>query len=279
MKRGRDGFTGNALRAQGALLQSPGANLCWTYNDAVSFPVRAITLDLDDTVWPFAPIGARIERVLDAWMREHSPRTAERFPVPAMRALRERVFAENPQLAHDIGALRRLTLQRALAETGEDAALADSAYEVFLAARNQVECYPDSVQALARLAARVPVAGLTNGNADVRRIGLDRHFRFVLAAREHGAAKPEASIFLAACERLGCAPADVLHVGDHVDMDVLGAARAGLRSCWINRPGDDGRAPAWPHDDIRPDLHFDTLAALADWLDASLVTDTEAAIA
>ena len=29
-----------------------------------SFPVRAITLDLDDTLWPFAPIGARIEQNL-----------------------------------------------------------------------------------------------------------------------------------------------------------------------------------------------------------------------
>jgi len=30
----------------------------------VKFPVQAITLDLDDTLWPFAPIGARIDVVL-----------------------------------------------------------------------------------------------------------------------------------------------------------------------------------------------------------------------
>ena len=50
----------------------------------MSFPVRAITLDLDDTLWPFAPIGARIEQVLHAWLLEHSPRTAELFPVEKM---------------------------------------------------------------------------------------------------------------------------------------------------------------------------------------------------
>jgi HAD superfamily hydrolase (TIGR01549 family) len=229
----------------------------------VSFPIRAITLDLDDTLWPFTPIGERIERVLDEWMREHSPPTAERFPIPQMRALRDRVFAEHPQLIHDLGALRRLTLQRALAESGDDPALADAAYAAFYAARNQVECYPDSIDALARIAALLPVAALTNGNADLELIGLAGHFRFQLGALEHGAAKPQASIFLAACERLGVAPAEVLHVGDDVEMDVLGAARAGLRSCWINRD----RRP-WPHDDRRPDLSFDTLAALADWLDA-----------
>lgn len=240
----------------------------------MSFPVHAITLDLDDTLWPFAPIGERIERVLDAWMREHSPRTAVRFPVAEMRALRDRVFAENPKLIHDLGALRRLTMQRALIESGGDPALADAAYEAFYDARNQVECYPDSIAALERIAARLPVAALTNGNADLDRIGLSQHFRFNLGAREHGAAKPEASIFLAACSRLGCAPGEVLHVGDHIEMDVVGAARAGLRTCWINRDAHD-----WPHDDVCPDLHFDTLAALADWLDAVPSNDAKAAIA
>ncbi len=240
----------------------------------MSFPVRAITLDLDDTLWPFAPIGERIERVLDAWMREHSPATAERFPAGEMRALRERVVAAHPRLVHDLGALRRLTLERALAESGGDPALADAAYEAFYEARNQVECYPDAIDALERIAARVPVAALTNGNADLARIGLDRHFRFSLAARDHGAAKPEAGIFHAACARLGCAPGDVLHVGDDIELDVLGASRAGLLSCWINRDGLD-----WPHAEVRPDLHFDTLAALADWLDAALPRPAEAAIA
>lgn len=229
----------------------------------MSFSVRAITLDLDDTLWPFAPIGERIERALDGWLREHSPRTAERFPIPALRALREQVHAEYPHLVHDLGALRRLTLQRALSESGGDPALADAGYELFYAIRNQVDFYPDSLGALARIAARVPVAALSNGNADLEMIGLSAHFRFQLGAREHGAAKPQASIFHAACTRLGIAPAEVLHVGDDIEMDVVGAARAGLRTCWINRNGCE-----WPHDDPRPDLHFDTLTALADWLDA-----------
>ncbi|NOT87539.1 MAG: HAD family hydrolase [Lysobacter sp.] len=229
------------------------------------FNIRAITLDLDDTVWPFAPIGARIERVLDDWLRIHSPRTAERFPIPAMRALREQVFDAHPHLLHDMSALRRLTLERALIESGSDPALTDAAYDVFYAERNRVECYPDALDALARISAKLPVAALSNGNADLVAIGLDHHFAFQLGAREHGAAKPDPGIFLAACERLGCAPEEVLHVGDHIEMDVLGAARAGLRTAWVHR--DDAHHPHWPHDDIRPDLIVPDLAALADHLD------------
>ena len=123
-------------------------------------------------------------------MQVHSPRTAQHFPLAAMRELRERSFADNPHLHHDLSALRRLTLQQALAESGGDPDLLDAAYEVFYAARNQVECYPDSLDALARIAARVPVAALSNGNADLQRIGLMHHFVFQLGSREHGAASP-----------------------------------------------------------------------------------------
>lgn len=233
----------------------------------MTFPVLAITLDLDDTLWPFAPIGARIDQVLHDWMLEHSPATAAMFPLAAMRALREQAFADNPHLHHDLGALRRLTLQQALQASGADPALLEPAYEAFFAARNQVEYYPDSLDALARLAARVPVAALSNGNADLERIGLAHVFAFQLGAREHGVAKPAASIFHAACERLGVPPAQVLHVGDHIEMDVAGAMSAGLRGCWINR-----EAARWTHPSLQPDLQFDTLAGLADWLDANVAS-------
>src|SRR5690554_1232248 len=234
----------------------------------MQFPVSAITLDLDDTVWPFAPTGERIEQVLDAWLREHCARTARRFPIPAMRELRGRVHAEHPHLAHDMAALRRLTIERALRESGDDVAHAQAAYEVFFAARNQVELYPDSADALERISARVPIAALTNGNADLGRIGLQQHFAFQLGAGEHGKAKPSACIFHAACARLECDHAMVLHVGDHIEADVAGAARAGLRSCWINREGR-----TWQHQDITPDLEFDSLAGLADWIEAGTAQD------
>lgn len=232
--------------------------------------IRAITLDLDDTLWPFAPIGARIERALDDWLRAHSPRTAERFPIPAMRALRDAVFAAHPALHHDVSLLRRMTLEHAFREAGEDPALAEPAYEVFFAARNQVDFYPDALDALARLSARLPLAALSNGNADLERIGVAHHFAFSLAAREHGAAKPEASIFHAACARLGCAPEEVLHVGDHAEMDVLGAARAGLRTAWVHRDDLRARQPIWPYDSVQPDVIVPDLHALADHLDALL---------
>lgn len=243
----------------------------------MTFPVRAITLDLDDTLWPIAPVIVRAERALDAWLREHAPRTAERWPTEAMRTLRDQIAAEHPHLAHDFSRQRQLTLDRMLRDSGDDPGLVAPAFEVFFNARCEVEHYEDSVAALERMATRLPLAALSNGSADLRRIGLMHLFRFQLGAREHGEAKPAASIFHAACARLDCEPRHVLHVGDDIELDVVGAHRAGLRSCWINRVDDAGRRREWPHDGLRPDLEFDTLAALADWLDAAQTPDTAAA--
>ena len=238
------------------------------------FPVRAITLDLDDTLWPFAPIGARVEQVLHDWLAANCPRTAEQFPILRMRELRDELNAGHPHLAHDFSAMRRMTLERAMTLAGDDPVHVEAAFEAFFAERNRVEFYPDTLAALQRLAARVPLAALSNGNADLTRIGVHTHFAFQLGAREHGAPKPAASIFHAACARLGASPYHVLHVGDDSDMYVVGAARAGLHTCWLNRDN-----LAWPHEDVRPDLQFDSLTALADWLDAQHSNEQEEAAA
>lgn len=244
----------------------------------MTFSPRAITLDLDDTIWPIAPVIVKAERALVDWLRQHAPRTAAHWSLEAMRAQRDAVAREHPELAHDFTRQRMISLERMFAEAGDDPALAEPAFEAFFAARCDVEHYQGSAEALERMARRVPLAALSNGNACLRRIGLMPLFRFQLGAREHGAAKPTASIFHAACRELHCAPREVLHVGDDIEMDVLGAARAGLRTCWINRMDEaTGARRAWPHTEIVPDLEFHDLAALADWLDAQALTESDAA--
>jgi putative hydrolase of the HAD superfamily len=234
----------------------------------VSFPVHAITLDLDDTIWPIAPAIVRAEAALDAWLTEHAPRAAAMWPLAERQRLRELANTERPRLAHDMTAQRQWMLERMLVLAGEGVALAGSAYDAYFAARCEVEHYADSVPALERLAARVPLAALSNGNACLQTIGLMHLFAFQLGAREHGVAKPAPSIFRAACDRLGFAPGQVLHVGDDPHMDVIGAHEAGLRTCWINRIDGTGKTRHWERRSVRPDLEFPTLAALADWLDA-----------
>jgi putative hydrolase of the HAD superfamily len=228
--------------------------------------IRAISLDLDDTLWPIAPVIERVERTVDTWLRRHCPHVASAWPIVALRELRDRVAVEHPELAHDFAAQRRQTLRRVFApfDMGED--WVERTYEIYVQARNEVECYIDTTPALTEMARHVPLVSISNGTADLGRIGLHEYFRFSLSAGEIGVAKPDSTIFLHACERLGVAPQHVLHVGDDPLADVGGARDAGLRTAWINRS-----AAQWAGG-TQPDLVIPDLAALSDWLAAHTAT-------
>lgn len=101
-------------------------------------------------------------------------------------------------------------------------------------------------QLLARLQGRYVLGVLTNGNADVRRLGLGQYFDFILCAEELGVGKPDPHPFREALRRGGVAAGQALHVGDHPLDDMTGARQAGLRSVWFNpddRPWPGGAEP------------------------------------
>lgn len=224
--------------------------------------IQALTFDLDDTLWPVAPVIERAERILHEWCEQRAPKLARALP-PAEFALYRRALAkELPGLAHDFTALRLEALRRALRHYEEDPALADPAMDVFLAARNEIDLYPDARQALERLAGRYRLVVVSNGNADVRRIGIDRHFVAVVNARSVGCAKPDRRIFEAAFAAANAPAGAVLHVGDDPDLDVRGAIAAGARSAWINR-----HDLPWIGEAVEM-LQFSDLLELCEWLGA-----------
>jgi FMN hydrolase / 5-amino-6-(5-phospho-D-ribitylamino)uracil phosphatase len=221
---------------------------------------RALTLDLDDTLWPIWPTIDRAETVLHDWLVQHAPATAKRFDRKALRSLRDEVARERPEWLHDLSSIRSESLRRALLLAGDDPALEHAAFGIFFEARQQVVLYDDALAALERLSKRFPLMALTNGNADLERIGLGAYFQGSVTARSLGVAKPDRRIFHHACELLGLAPAQVLHIGDDFDLDVIGAVNAGLQAMWLRRE---------PVDAIEPDPSyrvFNNLTAIADAL-------------
>jgi putative hydrolase of the HAD superfamily len=207
--------------------------------------IRAISLDLDDTLWPIAPTIARAEQELHAWFATHAPSTAAMFDVPTLVRLRDAIAHEFPDKSHDFTWMRRIAIERALVAAGDDPALAEPAFECFFHWRQQVVLFDDALPALERLAAKFPLIALTNGNADWRAIGLAPYFSAgCLSAREYGQGKPHAAFFHEGCKRLGLAPAQVLHGGDDWHLDIEGAHGAGLPSAWIRRPHHADKPPS-----------------------------------
>jgi putative hydrolase of the HAD superfamily len=225
--------------------------------------IRAVSLDLDDTLWPIWPTIARAEAVLLDWLATHAPATrALHASTGALRALRERVYQLRPDLHCDLGALRRESIRMALEQAGDDPGLAEPAFEVFFSERQRVELFDDALPALEYLSRRWPVVALSNGNADVHQMGLGTYFHAAVHAREAGVSKPDARIFHQAAQAAGVAPAQVLHVGDDAHLDSLGALEAGMQAVWLNRSGSD-----WPHGAMAPNATVGNLHALCTLLE------------
>jgi len=211
--------------------------------------IRALAFDLDNTLWDVEPVIERAERRLHDWLGAHYPRITETFSLEAMRTARYELARAEPAHAHDYTWVRVESLARHARACGYEAAVAEEAFEVFFAARNEVETFPDVRPALAQLRGRYALASLSNGNADLVRIGLADLFTVSLNARGIGCGKPDRRVFEALASALAMQPAEIAYVGDDPYLDVEGARAAGLHTIWMNRA-----AAAWPDTLARPDL-------------------------
>jgi putative hydrolase of the HAD superfamily len=226
-------------------------------------PIRAVSLDLDETLWETMPVLHRAEQRLQDWLDRHYPRLGTAYGLDRFRALRLAVARENPDRAHDLTWLRTEALRRAAVDEGYPESMAPEAFEVFIAARCDIDPYPDVRPALARLAAVVPVYALSNGNACVRRVGLGEYFADAVAPHHAGAAKPDPRIYRHLLAVAAVEPHEMLHVGDDPYTDVHGAREAGLRTVWMNRAG-----VAWGEPVPRADYELRDLAELVDLVTA-----------
>ena len=219
--------------------------------------VRSITIDLDDTLWAIYPVITRAESRLRDWLAENYPRVVEQFSGESMRRLRERVELDNVARAHDLGYLRREVLRHMAAAAGYGKSLAEEAFAVFDDARNDVDIFPDVLPALKSLREHYVIVALTNGNANLEKIGISELFDDVVTAASVGAAKPDRRIFDAAVRAGGYSPRETLHVGDDPQLDIDAARQAGLRTAWMNRFDRE-----WPVELESPDAEVNQVDSL-----------------
>ncbi|WP_296704122.1 HAD family hydrolase [Thiocapsa sp. UBA6158] len=224
---------------------------------------RLITLDLDDTVWPCVPVIQAAEEVFHDWLHRHAPRLAEAHDLTSMRRHRRELMDAMPEIAHDLGQIRRRSLAMLLESFGYAVGLAEEALALFEEHRNRVDPFEDVAPVLRRLSARYRLVSLTNGTANPEATPLRGLFERSITAADAGAAKPHPALFMRALEHAGCAPSQCLHLGDDPWMDVEGARAVGVTAVWVNRYGR-----TWPDDLTPPTLTVTTLHQLLDWLDA-----------
>ncbi|TCV93706.1 5-amino-6-(5-phospho-D-ribitylamino)uracil phosphatase YigB [Biostraticola tofi] len=199
--------------------------------------LRALTFDLDDTLYDNRPVIARTEQQSVLFLQQYHPALAAISKEDLHRA-RAELRLQQPDIYHDVTRWRHCSLERLLNSYGLDGQAArqgaDKAMADFARWRSDISVPAETHQTLKALASRWPLVAITNGNADPAACGLGDYFSFVLRAGPDGRAKPFHDLYHLAAQRLGLPLSDILHVGDDLDADVTGAIRCGMQACWIN---------------------------------------------
>ena len=227
--------------------------------------IRTITLDLDDTLWEIGPVIQRAESSLWHWLSEHYPRIGQRWSAQRLVELRESIVADYPGRAHDFRYLRKRVLAQVAVDSGYTEDLVEPAFDIFDAARNSVELFPDVVPELTRLSKNYTLVAITNGNANLDTIGIASLFDGIVTSVDVGVPKPARPMFDEAMRLAGSTPEETLHVGDHPESDIDGARQVGMRTAWMNRFNDE-----WPEHFESPDVVVSTVSDIRFLLEAAM---------
>lgn len=200
--------------------------------------IKTITFDLDDTLWEIKPTLIRAELQTFQWLTENAPNITQTFDINKLMQWRMKVHNEHPELTHQISDSRRIAIYEALIKVDYSASqakeLAEQAFELFLKARHDVTLFDDVEPLLESLKPHYQLGVLTNGNANIRKLPISHYFDFSFSAEELNASKPAPDMFRAALEISQTEPAQLIHIGDHLEHDVQGALDVGCHAIWIN---------------------------------------------
>jgi FMN phosphatase YigB (HAD superfamily) len=250
--------------------------------------IRAITFDFGNTLVPFPAgpmasvvdltaasaaglVGCTPEEFVRIWGEERLRQFAEDVPEgrEADMAVRvARVLARiRGRSGPPAGGRWDDAALGSCSEPGEIAAILDTYAEAFV--RN-TPVPPAVGPMLERLADHCGLAVISNWplglsiDRFLEEAGWRRHFAAVVVSQRVGFVKPRPEIFEAAARELGLlsGPA-ILHVGDDLGADVVGAHGVGWRTAWIRVKPEDSPLPvAPPAPTARPDLAIDSVLDL-----------------
>lgn len=205
-------------------------------------PIKALTFDLDDTLYDNSPFMAKAETVLMDVLKQHE--SLQNIQLVDFNRVKRNVLIDEPDIYHDVliwrvAAIRRFLMLNGITDNGTLEQITDQAMDEFVIWRNKITVPIETLNTLNTLAQKFPLAVITNGNADIAKIGLEQYFQFSLRGGADGLSKPYHDMFTLASHRLNMPLNHILHIGDNLYADVQGAINSGMQACWINESGTD----------------------------------------
>lgn len=229
---------------------------------------RAVTFDFHNTLvhcddW-FELEVRTLPSAFAGWHAErHGPIAANEDAAAfdaAYRTLRRSIIEHG----HELTAERSLAV--VFGQFGihvDDVELAEGVHDLMSGALSSATAVPGAVESVRALSERNVPLGVVSSAVyhpflewALARIGLGDAFEIIVTSASCGYYKSRPEIYWHTLDALEARPDASLHIGDSLRFDVGGAARAGMRTVWL----DHGAAPS---PDYAPDLSISTLQGAA----------------
>ena len=225
-------------------------------NIAPSFdlaPVKTLTFDGDDTLWDFrSGMETALALTLKELRRIVQSAAAQKLTIREMIDIRDCVAKEMGDTVN-LDEIRNAAFDKTLEHIGApDRVVAGRLFSTYKDARlSETRPYADAPATLKRLKEHYRIGLISNGNSGPVLSRLPVAFDFAVFAQDCGFAKPDRRIFELALAAGDCVPAEVLHVGDSLEHDVLGANNIGICSVWLNRQESSNETHITPDIELR----------------------------
>jgi len=229
--------------------------------------IKLLSFDLDDTLWPNMVTIHKAEQIVYSWFEIHYPQIAQKNTIQQLVHKRKQLKQKNPQLSHDLSALRYLFFHQLAQEHDLDnkqtESFVEQAFNIYYTARNQVQLYDDVIPVLESLYSKYRLVGVSNGNSDINKTqtGLEQFLEFSWSAAEAGKEKPHPKIFYDVIEKTDLKPHNIIHIGDDPITDIQGAHNANIKAIWLNRDNNP-----WPKELLPAEYEINNLYQLNDIL-------------
>jgi len=234
-------------------------------------PFKAISFDLDDTLYNNRPIMLAIEKKMLAYFAEKFSAHELIFNRRYWATFRRQAIQCNKDLSHDVVQVRfetyRLGLLALTINEEEAGKQAQAALDYFISLRSDFTVPKASHELLASLGQKFPLVAISNGNVDTKVLGIEHYFKYIYHAGFQAGTgnqllkqKPATDMFNLVCQQLAIKPEELLHVGDCGFADIHGALNAGCQTAWLPHYGVGKSLKQLPH------IELSDLQALSDLL-------------
>lgn len=211
--------------------------------------IKAISFDLDDTLYSNKPVMLAIEKKMIAYFAnlavfegqasEHKKILNYKF----WATFRHQATLIQPDLAHDVVQVRLVTYRIGFIALGLSESMAaqeaQAALDYFIALRSDFSVPQSSKKLLENLSQKYALVAISNGNVDTTALGISHYFQHIYHAGWQADGrllrqKPCRDMFDLACQQLGIQSSQLLHVGDCGRADIQGALFAGCQAAWLS---------------------------------------------